>query len=415
MPRFTYVSRDAQGQRVTAVAEAPTRQDLLGDLKSRGLTAVAIKELTGESASDAVASAPRTAAPRPRSAFGGVSASELAVFWRELSTMVGAGLPVVEALESIAQELEHVKLRRVLQDVTASLWEGFGFSQSLKRHPRVFSPMVTALIASAEESGSLTEVSTQLATYLENRDRVIRKVRAALTYPIFLVCFFILVMAAATFWIIPQFRDIYSGFGAKLPWLTLVVFTMNEIILTKLPWIVAGTTALILAVVLWARRPSGRRALDAASLKLPIFGPLLQRAAVARLCRSLAILLAGGIPINRALEMAQGTAGNTVVARAVADSREEILKGSRIAASMKKHSVFPHMAVRMVSAGEETGSLSSLLEKVADFYEARVDAALATINALIEPVMIVVVGGFVLIFVLSMYMPIFSLAATMRG
>jgi type IV pilus assembly protein PilC len=150
-------------------------------------------------------------------------------------------------------------------------------------------------------------------------------------------------------------------------------------------------------------------------LKLPIFGKLIQRASVARFCRALAILLSGGIPINRALEMAQETSGNTVVAKAVASSREEILKGSKIAASLKRQEIFPHMAIRMVSAGEETGSLSALLEKVADFYETRVDAALTTINALIEPVMIIVVGCFVLIFVLSMYMPIFMLGATMRG
>jgi type IV pilus assembly protein PilC len=275
--------------------------------------------------------------------------------------------------------------------------------------------MVIALMGAAEESGSLSEISNHLATYLENRDRIIRKVRAALTYPIFLCGFFLVVVAVATFKIIPMFRDIYEGFGAKLPWLTRVVFDINAIILNYFAWIVAVTAALLLALVLWARTTKGRYALDRFSLKLPIFGKLIQRAAIARLCRSLSILLAGGIPINRALEMAQGTAGNRVVAKAVMDSREEILKGAKISASMKKHEVFPHMAIRMVSAGEETGNLSGLLEKVADFYEARVDAALTTINALIEPVMIIVVGVFVLIFVLSMYMPIFSLAATMKG
>ena len=155
--------------------------------------------------------------------------------------------------------------------------------------------------------------------------------------------------------------------------------------------------------------------MDRVSLTFPIFGKLIQRASVARFCRSLSILLSGGIPINRALEMAQHTAGNLIVARAVADSREEILKGGKIASSLKRHTIFPQMVIRMVATGEETGSLSKLLEKVSDFYEARVDASITTLNTLIEPVMIVLVGGFVLIFVLSMYMPIFSLAATMRG
>lgn len=415
MRRFAYVSRDPQGQRVTAMAEAESRQDLLGQLKHRGLTIVEVKELKGGSSDGAATRAvSRKAISLPRVARGAVSTGELAVFWREFATMVAAGLPVVDALESIAQELEHVKLRKVLTDVISSLWEGFSLSQSLQKHPRVFSPMVVALIASAEESGSLAEVSNQLATYLENRDRLIRKVRAALTYPIFLSGFFLVVLTVATFWIIPMFREIYGGFKAKLPWLTEVVFSVNAFVLTYFPWIVGVVAALLLAVVLWRRKPSGRRAMDWVSLRLPIFGVLLQRAAVARLCRTLAILLSGGIPVNRALEMAQDTAGNSVIAKAVAASREEILQGAKISASFKKHPIFPHMMVRMVSAGEETGSLSTLLEKVAEFYEARVDAALTTINALIEPVIIVVVGGFVLIFVLSMYLPIFSLAAAMR-
>ena len=414
MPKFTYISRDGRGQRVTAIAEADSRQTLLVQLKDRGLTVVEIKELGDGAGTDGAARGKKSFS-LSRASRGGISSGELAIFWRELATMVNAGLPVVDALESIAEELEHVRLRGVLTDVTASMWEGFNFAQSIGKHPRVFSPMVIALIGAAEESGSLAEISNQLATYLENRDRLMRKVQAALTYPIFLVGFFLIVMAVATFWIIPKFREIYEGFGAKLPWLTNVVFAINALVLNYFPWIVVVIAASLVALVLWALRRSGRQTIDRISLKLPIFGKLLQRAAVARLCRSLAILLSGGIPINRALEMAQETAGNTVVAKAIADSREEILKGGKIAASLKKHEIFPHMAIRMISAGEETGSLSALLEKVADFYESRVDAALTTINALIEPVMIVIVGCFVLIFVLSMYMPIFSLAATMHG
>lgn len=413
MPRYTYVSRDSRGNKQTAVAEANSRQELLGSLKSQGLTVVEVKEFLEEG--DKKAKGLPTKLPFNRATFGSVNTGELAVFWRELATMVAAGLPVVEALESIAEEMEHVKMRKTLTDVTSCMWEGFSFSQSLRRHPRVFSPMTVALIGAAEESGSLPEVSNQLATYLENRDRLLRKVQAALTYPSFLVGFFLIVMAVTTFWIIPMFREIYSGFGAQLPWLTRVVFDINAVILAQFPWIVAGTAAVILALVLWARTKSGRMVIDRAALRVPIFGKLLQRAAVARLCRSLSILLGGGIPVNRAMEMAQETAGNSVVAKAISDSREEILRGAKIAQSLKKHDVFPHMAIRMVSAGEETGSLSSLLEKVADFYESRVDAALTTINALIEPVMIVIVGVFALVFVLSMYLPIFSLAATMRG
>ena len=416
MPKFTYVSRDAKGQRVTAVAEADSRQSLLGQIKDRGLTVIEVKELDARSAAAPSANGhARPKQPRKRIAFGAVDTGELAVFWREFATMVAAGLAVVDALESITQELEHVKLRGVLQGVIASMWEGSNFSQSIRKYPTVFSPMIIALIGAAEESGSLAEVANQLATYLENRDRLIHKVKAALTYPIFLCAFFLIVMGIATFWIIPKFRDIYEGFHAKLPWLTEVVFAWNAFFLKHFPWIVAGVAALVIALVLWSRTSRGRTVIDSASLKLPVFGKLLQRAAVSRFCRSLSILLAGGIPINRALEMAEETSGNSVIAQAIHESREQILEGSKIAPSLKKPKIFPQMAIRMVSAGEETGSLSGLLEKVADFYEARVDAALTTINTLIEPVLIIFVGVFVLIFVLSMYLPIFKLAATMTG
>ena len=413
MPKFTYISRDASGRRVTAVAEAESRQGLLGQLKDRGLTVVDVRELNQlGGAGDKAAKSASSTAWFP---LGGIDTGELAIFWRELATMVAAGLPVVDALESISQELEHVKMQQVLRDVTAGMWEGLSLSQSLRKHPRVFQPMVVSLIAAAEESGSLAEVSTQLATHIENQDRLICKVRAALTYPIFLCGFFLVVMAIATFFLIPKFRDIYTGFNAKLPWITEVVFAVNAFVLARFPWITAATAALIIAAMLWEHRPAGKSALDRISLKLPIFGKLLQWAAVAKFCRSMAILLSGGIPVNKALEMAQETTGNSVVANAIRASREEILKGSKIAPTLKRQGIFPQMAIRMVSVGEETGSLDALLEKVADFYESRVDASLTTINSLIEPVMIIVIGGFVLIFVLSMYMPIFKLAATMKA
>jgi len=390
--------------------EAETRQSLLSQLKERGLTVIGIRELNGRTEE---AEKKRRFLSLSQWSLGGVGAADLAIFWREFATMIAAGLPIVEALQSIAEEMEHLKFRQILKDVTANIWEGFNFSESLKRYPRVFSSMTVALIGAAEESGSLPEVSNQLATFLENRDRLIRKVWAALTYPICLSVAFLAALLFGTFWIIPKFREIYEEFGAPLPWLTQQVFAVNAFVLEYFPWIAIATAALILALILWARKPGGRYKIEAAILRIPVFGKLVQRASVARFCRSLAILLAGGIPINRALEMAQETSGNSILAKAVQLAREEILKGSKIAASLKAHKIFPAMAIRMIAAGEETGNLSGLLEKISDFYEARVDAALTTINALIEPIFIVAIGLFVLVFILSLYLPIFSLGQAM--
>lgn len=410
MPKYTYVSRNRGGERITAMAEAETRQTLMNDLRDRGLTVIEIKEISLKSKGAGQA---RKHWLYHEISFGNINTSELAIFWREFATMVDAGLPIVDALQAITEELESERFRSILQKVIASIWEGYNFSDSLRKHPRVFSPMVVALIGAAEESGSLPEIANQLATFLENRDRLIRKVRAALTYPIFLTGFFVLVLFVATFWIIPKFQDIYSGFNADLPTLTKVIFALNSFVLTHFHWIALFWLALTVAFVLWVRRPAGREIMDRILLKLPIFGKLLQRAAIARFCRSLAILLSGGIPINRALEMSENTSGNRVVARAIRFTREELLKGNKLAASLKIQPVFPRMVVRMVSAGEETGNVSNLLEKLADFYESRVDAALTTINALIEPIFIVVIGLFVLVFILSLYLPIFSLGMAM--
>jgi len=412
MPKkYTCVSRNSQGERVTAMVEAETRQGLLLQLKEQGLTAVEVKEFDGQPLEG---SKGKKFFSLPSFSWRQVGTEELAVFWREFATMVSAGLPIVDALQSITEELENKKFQACLQDVVSHIWEGFSFSDSMKKHPRVFSLMTVALIGAAEESGSLPVVASQLATFLENRDRLIRKVWAALTYPIVLSIVFLGALIVSTFWIIPKFREIYADFHAQLPWLTEKVFAVNAFILAYLPWIIIASVLSILALILWARKPSGRQVIDRTLLKLPLFGRLVGQASVARLCRSLAILLGGGIPINRALEMAQATSGNSVLAKAIQLSREEILKGGKIAATLKQHTIFPRMAIRMISAGEETGDLNGLLEKVADFYESRVDAALTTINTLIEPFFIIVIGMFVLVLVLSLYMPLFSLGKSMR-
>ncbi len=413
MLKFAYVSRDSRGRRVTAIAEAQTRQDLLSQLRTRGLTVVDLQEMNAS----VPVSSDSTQRLKSRFSFRHrrVSAGEMAIFWQQFSTMISAGLPVVSGLESIAEELENPEFQRILKEIVSNMWNGSNLSQSIVRYPKIFSPMVVGLITAAEESGSLPEVAKQLALFLENRDRLLRKVQAALTYPGFLAGFFGTVMVVANFWIIPKFRDIYGGFNAKLPWLTEAVFAMNAFVLAHFLWITLGLAALVFVLVLWFKRPAGRALVDKVSLKLPLFGKVLQLTAIARFCRSLAVLVRGGIAINRALELAQETSGNTLVTQAIRESRDDILKGSKIAESFKKQKIFPPMLVRMVSVGEETGNLNEMLERVADFYETRVESTLAMINTLLEPIMIVLIGGFVLIFVLALYMPIFGLAMTARG
>jgi len=251
VPKYTYISRDQEGQRITAMMEAVSRQELLTRLKDRGLTVLEVKEL-GERGmkEDAGKKTLKSTLNRPLS-LGRIGTGDLAIFWREFATMIAAGLPIVDALQSIAEEMDHPKFQQVLRAVVSNIWEGFNFSESLKRHPQIFSPMVVALIGAAEESGSLPEVTNQLATFLENRDRIIRKVWAALTYPICLSVAFLGALLFGTFWIIPRFRDIYSEFDAPLPWLTQQVFALNAFVLHYFPWIAAAAILVLVAFILW--------------------------------------------------------------------------------------------------------------------------------------------------------------------
>ncbi len=412
MAKFTYVSQNAEGKKVTAVADAASRQELLLRLKESGLTVFEIREVGGKDGQ--VSSAGKWLA-RFGITQGSIPTEDMAVFWRQFSTMVSAGLPVIEALEAIVEELDHPYFKTTLEKVVADMWDGKSLSQSLSRHDKVFSRMIASLVAAAEESGSLPAIAQEIAAFLENRDRLIRKVRAALAYPAFLISFFFLVIAVSTFWIIPMFRDIYSSFKAKLPPLTEIVFGLNSFILHHLLWIAIAMIVGLFFFIRWARSGTGREVLDRFVIQMPVLGKVIQRASVARFARSLAVLVKGGVPITRALEMVTDATGSRMLAAAIRRAREEILKGSKIAASLKKQLIFPRLAVRMVSVGEETGNLSSILEKTAEFYESRVDAAIMTINALVEPIIIVGIGAFVLVFVLALYMPIFSLAMNAKG
>ncbi len=412
MTKFTYISQDAQGKKVKAVAEAASRQELLLQLKESGLTVFEINEFQGK---DQEVHPGKRRLPWAGFFVKSIPTEELALFWRQFSTMIAAGLPVIASLEAIVEELDHPHFKAVLEQVRADVWNGQNLSQSLSHHSRIFSPMIVALTAAAEESGSLPNIALEIANFLEGRDRLIRKVTAALTYPIFLCGFFLCVVVVATFWIVPMFRDIYASFKAKLPFLTEVIFSLNRFVLDHVLGIAAASVLFLVVFVRWARSSSGQSVLDHGLLRMPVLGKVILRAAVARFARSLAVLVKGGVLITRALEMVAGATGSRVLAAAVQEAREEILKGNKIAASLKKQKLFPRMVVRMVSVGEETGNLSGILEKTAEFYESQVDAAIMTVNALIEPIIIVMIGCFVLVFVMALYLPIFSLAMSAKG
>ena len=415
MQAFDYVARNADGRLVRSAIDAATRHDALASLRSAGLTVV---DLTAHAPGGDASAVPDHARPaarttRLRGHFGHVSRLDISQFCRQLAICVNAGLPIREALEALRDELERTTLRHVLDAVIQDLHDGATFSQSLARHPAVFGPLFVALVRSAEESGSMPQTLDNLATYLERADRLARKIRSILAYPVFVLAFFLVVCVVMTLFILPQFEDIFAENKAKLPALTRAVLGANRFFLDHIPLFLGGFAVLFAGLWTAIRAPSVRMRWDAFKLRIPFFGGCLLKYAVARITRTLGILLRGGVPITAAIEIGAGVCGNTVLEQSLARARERLLRGEDLATGLQAERVFPRLVVRMVGVGESSGQLPQVLDKVADGYEDQVEGSVMIATALFEPLVIVLLGGAVLILVLAIYFPIFTMARTL--
>ena len=402
MIAYSYKAKDQSGQNVTASINANSRLDALGALRDTGLTVLDLWD-----AGESVPQPAQLPSIRLRPMRGSVSGAEKAVFMRQLSISVGAGMPLREALESIGEDLEDPRMRRVILDIVAKLREGCMFSDAAAAHPSVFTNLIISLLRVAEEAGSLPVTLEHLATALERNDKLNRKIRSILAYPVFIAGFFILVCGIMTLVILPKFQAIFGSNG-NLPLLTRVVFGANRFLLDHLlllAVVVAGATILFVQI---ARSTAGRQRIDSLKLRLPVFGPCIQKFAVARFCRNLAIMTRGGVPVISAMEIATGICGNKAIEKALVRVRGRLLCGATIAAALGDEAVFPRLIVRMVGVGEASGKLPQVLDKVSDTYEDQVEGAITLAMALFEPVIICFFGVFVLVLVLAIYLPVFT-------
>ncbi len=411
MTSFNYVARDSAGQAVRAAIEAADRQDALARLRAMGLVVV---DLVARDEAPAVQSPGRAAAAKARAPLisfeKGISTSEKAIFCRQLSITVNAGMPLREALESIAADMDHPTFRRVLLAVVACLHRGESFSLAIERHPKHFKTLFVALVRAAEESGSLPETLDQLAGYMERSEKLIKKIRSVTSYPIFILVFFLIVCIVMTLFVLPKFMDSFKGFDVVLPKLTRVVFGFNGFMVTNWYWFALATAIPVVALVLYRRTPAGRRRLDATVLKLPFFGVCVREYALARFCRNLSIMLRGGVGITTAMDITSAVSGNTVIVESLLNAKERILSGERIAASLARDKEIPKLVIRMVAVGEESGRLPEVLDKLATLYEEYVENRIVTATSMFEPVVICLFGGVVLVLVLAIYLPIFTVS-----
>jgi type IV pilus assembly protein PilC len=347
----------------------------------------------------------------------GVGPKDLVTFTRLFSTMVDAGLPIVQCLDILQGQTNNKSFATVLRDVKANVEQGSTFSDSLRRHPRVFDHLYVNLVQAGEVGGILDTILNRLAVYIEKAMKLRRQVRGAMVYPSVVIVVFFGVLTILLTFVIPGFETMFKDFGAKdeLPFLTRAVMGLSRIFIGNILWLILLLVSTFVGVGYLHRLPRGKRVIHALLLQLPIVGPVLRKIAVARFTRTLGTLLGSGVPILDALEIVAKTAGNVVVEEAIMYARARISEGKNMAQPLMETNVFPPMVVQMVGVGEQTGALDAMLNKIADFYEEEVDVAVSALTSLIEPVLMVGVGGTVGVVLIAMYLPIFSIAGKIKA
>jgi type IV pilus assembly protein PilC len=357
--------------------------------------------------------------PKPFSfGFGsGVSGKDLVTFTRLFATMIDAGLPIVQCLEILQGQTDNLIFSNVLKDVKQSVEQGATFSDSLRRHPKVFDPLYTNLVQAGEVGGILDTIMSRLAIYNEKNMKLKRQVKGAMVYPSSVVVIFSGVLCILLGFVIPSFKNIFRDLGSPddLPVITQYVITASELFTHNILWVIIGVSTFSYGMSRIYKTPGGKRRIHKILLGMPVMGPVMRKIAVARFTRTCGTLLSSGVPILDALEIVAKTAGNMVVEEAIMYARTKISEGKNMAGPLMETNVFPPMVVQMVGVGEQTGALDAMLSKIADFYEDEVDVAVAGLTSLIEPIMMVVIGGTVGVVLIAMYLPIFAMAGKIKA
>lgn len=342
-----------------------------------------------------------------------VPARDLAVFTRQLSVMIDAGMPLVECLETLGRQQAHRSFREAVLQTRSAVEGGSSLAEAMRAHPRAFGPLYTNMVAAGEAGGILDTILERLATHIEKSVKLRAQVKSAMTYPIAVVAIAAAVVGVILWKVIPTFDELFEGLGAALPLPTRVVIASSDALVSYSPLFFVAAVAVALAFRWYRATPRGGRAVDALLLRLPVLGLILRKVAVARFCRTLATLLGSGVPLLASLEITARTAGNLAIEDAVLVSRAAIERGETVSAPLRRAGMFPPMVIQMIGVGEASGALDAMLAKVADFCEEEVDATVAGLLTLLEPVMIALLGLVIGGIVIAMYLPIFDLIGRM--
>ena len=394
MPTFEWKGRGRTGD-TAGVLVADTKDAVVAQLRRQQIVVTAVKEKGKE-----------IAVPR----FGGkVPAPLVAIFTRQFSVMIDAGLPLVQCLEILGGQQEHKAFKRALIQIRQDVESGSSLADGMRKHPKVFNDLYTNMVAAGEAGGILDTILQRLAVYIEKAVKLNSQVKSAMIYPVAVISIACIVVTIILWKVIPVFAALFKGLGAELPAPTRIVIWLSNLI-ADFWWLIGGLIVLfIYAIRRYHNTYKGKRVLDGILLKIPVFGMLLRKIAVARFCRTLATLTSSGVPILDGLQITAKTAGNSVVEDAIMATRKSVEEGKTISEPLADTEVFPTMVVQMIAVGEQTGALDTMLAKIADFYEEEVDTAVAGLMKLLEPVLIAFLGVAIGGIVIAMYMPMFTL------
>ncbi len=340
----------------------------------------------------------------------GVKTKELVVFTRQFATMINAGLPLVQCLDILSSQQPNPTFKKVIAQVKQDVESGSTFADALRKHPKVFDGLYVNLVAAGEIGGVLDTVLNRLAVYMEKNENLKNKIKSAMTYPIIVLCVAFGVVAVLMIFVIPTFSDMFKQFGSALPAPTQIVVNLSNVF-RKFWWAIFGAIVAFVVAFKWFRtQKKGRYLTDKLFLRLPVFGPLLRKVAVAKFTRTLGTMISSGVPIMDGLEITSRTAGNVIVEEAILAVRASISEGKSMSEPLEQTGIFPGMVVQMISVGEATGAMDQMLGKIADFYDEEVDTAVETLTSALEPMLMVFLGGVIGFVVVAMYLPIFQMA-----
>jgi type IV pilus assembly protein PilC len=407
MPVFAYQARDEQGATKKGTLEAADQVSAATALSQKGLVIVSISESTALKRRDKSSRKKKT---------GKVPETDMVMFTRQLATMIDAGIPIVQSLSALSEQTTNKTFKPILLELTATIETGEQLSTALAKYPTVFGRLYVNMVRAGETGGALAEILDRLAMYLESTARLKKKVKSSMSYPVIVMIMAILIVIFLLIFVIPVFEGIYNDMKAKLPMPTEVLISVSKVLRSPLG-IVIGLSMIggFFAFMQYTKTEGGRKRWDKFKLKIPVFGPLLQKIAVSRFARTFAQLIRSGVPIIETLNIVAASSGNWLIECATLDAAKAIEKGESIGPSLAKHPVFPPMIIRMITAGESTGKVDVMLNKISDFYDSEIDAMLAGLTALIEPMLIGFLGVVIGSIVVAMFMPIFKLGEVVSG